>query len=96
MIGGLDLGARICPMWVATFASCNPDQPLSSFSLFFSEPLLHADHKKSYLEGLIEAEGWKIASYNEPRPFITKFVLIIGPPRRCRPVSKQEASLAAF
>jgi hypothetical protein len=66
-----------------------------SFSFFFSEPLLHADHKKSYLEGLIEAEGWKIASYNEPRPFIMKFVLIIGPPRRCRPVSK-EASLAVF
>jgi len=28
----------------------------------FGEPLLHAYHKKSYLEGLIEAEGWKIAS----------------------------------
>ena len=34
------------------------------------EPLLHAYYKKSYLEGLIEAEGWKIVSYDEPKPFI--------------------------
>jgi hypothetical protein len=70
MIGRL--GAWVCPTWVAAFASGKPDQSLSSFSFLhrqskcrcrlFGEPLLHAYHKKSYLEGLIEAEGWKIAS----------------------------------
>jgi hypothetical protein len=44
--------------------------------IVFSEPLLHAYQKKSYLEGLIEAEGWKIVSYDEARPFIMKFVLM--------------------
>jgi hypothetical protein len=56
--------------------------------LFFSafedrvreEPLLHAYYQKSYLERLIEAEGWKIVSYEEPRPFIMSSFL-------CRPVT---------
>jgi hypothetical protein len=44
------------------------------------EPLLDAYYKKSYLERLIEAEGWKIVSYEEPGPFIMSSFL-------CRPAA---------
>jgi len=40
------------------------DEPVDTFEdRVCEEPPLHAYYKKSYLEGLIEAEGWKIVSY---------------------------------
>jgi len=44
------------------------------------EPLLYAHDRKSYLERLIEAEGWKSVSYEEPGPFIMSSFL-------CRPAA---------
>jgi hypothetical protein len=33
-------------------------------------PLLHAYYETSYLEGLIEGQGWEIVSFEEPASFV--------------------------
>jgi hypothetical protein len=59
----------VCQDGFLLFAAFS-DESVDTFEDRVRTEPLHAYHKKSYLEGLIEAEGWKIVSSAEPRPFI--------------------------
>src|SRR5713101_3238608 len=66
---------------VFLFFSAFCDESVDMFEDRNREKRLHlAYYKTSYLGGLIEAEGWKIVSYEEPGPFIMSSFL-------CRPAA---------